>query len=114
MENCIFCKIVGKEIPARIVYEDDRILAFEDIHPQAPVHLLIIPKEHVSSLNELPEASGDILSYILIKARSLAEARGVRASGYRMVLNTAPDSGQEVFHIHFHLLGGRRMTWPPG
>jgi len=114
MENCIFCKIIKREIPARIIYEDARILAFDDIRPQAPVHMLIIPKPHVSSLNEFPESSADLLSHILLKAPSLAEAKGIRASGYRIVLNTAPDSGQEVFHIHFHLLGGRRMTWPPG
>lgn len=114
MESCIFCKIIKREIPAKIIYEDDRILAFDDIRPQAPVHVLIIPKPHVRSLNEFPGSSGDILSYILLKAPSLAEAKGIRTSGYRIVLNTARDSGQEVFHIHFHLLGGRRMGWPPG
>ena len=112
--DCIFCKIIGKEIPAKHVYEDDRILAFDDINPQAPVHVLVIPKAHYESLNAVPEAEGDILSHILLKAREIAEIKGIREAGYRIVLNTARDSGQEVFHIHFHILGGRRMHWPPG
>ena len=114
MDSCIFCKIVDKKIPAKIVYEDDEVLAFEDLHPQAPVHVLIIPKEHVASLNDLPEGRGDLVASALIKARKIAQRLGVDQSGYRIVLNTAKDSGQEVFHIHFHLLGGRKMTWPPG
>jgi histidine triad (HIT) family protein len=114
MDDCLFCKIAAKQIPAKIVYEDDRLLAFDDIRPQAPVHTLIIPKEHVASLNDVPEDRSGLLAAILIAARKIAEDKGVAASGYRIVLNTARDSGQEVFHIHFHLLGGRRMTWPPG
>ena len=112
--DCLFCKIVNKEIPAKIIYEDDMILAFDDINPQAPVHVLVIPKEHFESLNEVPEERGDTLSRILQKAKDIAELKGIRESGYRIVLNTARDSGQEVFHIHFHILGGRRMHWPPG
>ena len=114
MEDCIFCKIVCKEIPAKIVYENEGILAFEDIKPQAPVHILIIPKEHVSSLNTLSEDKESLIGSIFLTARRIAEERGIKDSGYRIVLNTGKDSGQEVFHIHFHLLGGRRMTWPPG
>ena len=114
MNDCIFCKIAKKEIPAKIVYEDDNILAFDDIRPQAPVHVLVIPKAHWASLNDVPDAEQGILGDILIKAREIAQVKGVRESGYRIVLNTAPDSGQDVFHIHFHILGGRRMTWPPG
>lgn len=114
MEGCIFCRIVNKDIPARIVLEDDEVLAFEDINLKAPVHILIIPKEHIASLNDLPKARQSLLGRILIKARTLAAEKGIAKSGYRIVLNTGPDSGQEVFHIHFHLLGGRRMTWPPG
>ncbi len=114
MEECIFCKIVNKEIPAKVVYEDDRILAFDDINPQAPVHVLLIPKEHYTSLNDIPEERKDLLGHILFKARQVAQEKGVKESGYRIVLNTARDSGQDVFHIHFHVLGGRRMTWPPG
>lgn len=114
MEDCLFCKIITKKIPAKVVFEDDRILAFDDIRPQAPEHTLIIPKEHFASLNDLTEDKADILSYILMKARRIAEDKGILKSGYRIVLNTAKDSGQEVFHIHFHLLGGRKMSWPPG
>jgi histidine triad (HIT) family protein len=114
MEDCIFCKIVNKEIPAKTVLEDERVLAFHDINPQAPVHILIIPKEHFSSLNEIPEDEKDLLSHILLQTRQIAVNTGIAETGYRIVLNTARDSGQDVFHIHFHLLGGRRMTWPPG
>jgi histidine triad (HIT) family protein len=96
------------------VYEDETILAFEDIHPKAPTHILIIPKDHFASLNDVPEDKADLLSHILIKARQIARDKGIAESGYRIVLNTARDSGQDVFHIHFHLLGGRKMFWPPG
>ncbi len=114
MEDCIFCKIINKEIPAELIFEDDRIAAFNDTNPQAPIHILIIPKEHFASLNVIPEEKIDILSHILFRARQIARNLGIDEKGYRIVLNTARDSGQEVFHIHFHLLGGRRMTWPPG
>ena len=114
MEECIFCKIINKEIPASIVYEDERMIAFSDINPQAPVHILLIPKEHFPSLNEIPEDKKDILSHILLKAREIAREREIGDRGYRIVLNTARESGQEVLHIHFHLLGGRQMSWPPG
>lgn len=114
MSDCLFCKIVAGEIPAKVIYRDDRVLAFEDIRPQAPTHILIIPLEHFPSLNQVPEDRGDLLGHILLAARKIAEERDIDADGYRVVLNTGPDSGQEVFHIHFHLLGGRRMTWPPG
>jgi histidine triad (HIT) family protein len=114
MDDCLFCKIAAKTIPAKIVYEDDRLLAFDDIRPQAPTHTLIIPKEHFASLNDVPEDRGDLLAAILFAARRIAADKGIAASGYRIVLNTARDSGQDVLHIHFHLLGGRRMSWPPG
>jgi histidine triad (HIT) family protein len=114
MDDCLFCKIAARTIPAKVVYEDDRILAFDDIRPQAPVHTLIIPKAHYASLNEVPEGEGSLLAHILLKAREIAAAKGVAETGYRVVLNTARDSGQEVYHIHFHVLGGRRMAWPPG
>ena len=114
MENCLFCKIINKEIPARIVYEDEHILAFKDINPQAPLHILLIPKEHFASLNALPEDKRHVIGRIFIKAREIASKNGIKDRGYRIVLNTEKDSGQEVFHIHFHLLGGRPMTWPPG
>jgi histidine triad (HIT) family protein len=114
MTDCLFCRIASKEIPARIVYEDERILAFEDIRPQAPVHVLLIPKAHWASLNDVPEDEQGLFGEILLKAREIARLKGIRESGYRIVLNTAADSGQEVLHLHFHILGGRRMTWPPG
>jgi len=114
MEDCIFCKIIQKTLPSKIVFEDDRIVAFEDINPKAPVHILIIPKVHYASLKEIPGEEKDILSHILMCARNIAQDHGIGDSGFRIVLNTGPDSGQEVFHIHFHLFGGRRMSWPPG
>ena len=114
MEDCIFCKIAAKEIPAKVVYEDDALFAFEDINPKAPVHVLLIPKAHYASLNEVPDSESGLLGRLLLAARKIAQDRGIAAQGYRVVLNTARDSGQEVFHIHFHVLGGRRMTWPPG
>ena len=114
MDSCIFCKIKKREIPSKIVFEDEKIVAFNDINPQARVHILLIPKEHFASLNDIPEEKKDILSHLLLKARQIAQQEGISKSGYRIVLNTEEDSGQEVFHIHFHLLGGRRMTWPPG
>jgi histidine triad (HIT) family protein len=114
MEDCIFCKIINKEIPASIVYEDERIIAFDDINPQAPVHVLLIPREHFPSLNEIPEEKKDVLSHLLFKAREIAREKEIGERGYRVVLNTARESGQDVFHIHFHLLGGRQMSWPPG
>ncbi|MFC2158606.1 histidine triad nucleotide-binding protein [Acidobacteriota bacterium] len=114
MEDCIFCKIIKGEIPTQTVYEDENIFAFDDINPQAPVHTLVIPKEHFISLNEIPEDKSDLLGHILVKSRQIAEEKGIGETGYRIVLNTARDSGQEVFHIHFHILGGRKMTWPPG
>ncbi len=114
MEDCIFCKIINKEIPASIVYEDERIIAFDDINPQAPVHVLLIPKEHYPSLNEIPEDRKDVLSHLLLKAREIAREKEIGERGYRIVLNTARESGQDVLHIHFHLLGGRQMSWPPG
>jgi len=112
--DCLFCRIVRRELPANILFENERLLAFEDIRPKAPVHVLVIPKDHFASLNEAPDGAEALLGEILLRARDLARQKGVGESGYRVVLNTARDSGQEVFHIHFHILGGRRLTWPPG
>jgi histidine triad (HIT) family protein len=114
MSDCIFCRIIKGEIPSRTVIEDEDLLAFEDINPQAPTHILIIPKQHYASLLEIPVENKDLLGKIFIKAREIAQQRGLDESGFRIVLNTGKDSGQDVFHIHFHVLGGRRMTWPPG
>jgi histidine triad (HIT) family protein len=123
MTDCIFCKIAAGDIPAKIVYQDELIVAFDDIRPQAPVHTLIIPREHFAALPDVPDGRGEgsglvdgggLLAHILLKAPQIAAAKGVAGSGYRVVLNTGPDSGQDVFHVHFHLLGGRRLGWPPG
>lgn len=110
--SCLFCKIAAGEIPATIVKRTDGFLAFRDINPQAPTHLLVIPTKHLGSLNEAgdPRLLGDLLLF----ARDLAREVGIAEHGYRVVLNTNPDGGQTVFHLHLHLLGGRRMTWPPG
>ncbi len=112
--DCLFCRIVRKEIPAKILFENERVLAFEDIRPKAPVHVLVIPKDHFASLNDAPEGAAGLLGEVLFRARELAREKGIAQSGYRIVLNTAADSGQEVLHIHFHVLGGRRLEWPPG
>jgi len=114
MKDCIFCKIINKDIPASIVYEDEEIVAFNDINPKAPVHILLIPKQHFASLNDIPLKKKQILSELLFKAKQIAEEKGIADSGYRLVLNTGKDSGQEVCHLHLHLLGGRKMGWPPG
>jgi histidine triad (HIT) family protein len=114
MSDCLFCKIVDREIPAAIVYEDDRVLAFNDINPQAPVHVLVIPKRHIASLADLAPNHDPIVGELVRRAAAIADERGIAAGGYRTVFNTNRDAGQTVFHIHLHLLGGRSLTWPPG
>jgi histidine triad (HIT) family protein len=114
MADCLFCKIVTREIPASIVYEDDRVLAFNDINPQAPTHVLVVPKRHIESLNELAAGDDGIVGEVVRRAAAIAKDRGISTGGYRTVFNTNRDAGQTVFHIHLHLLGGRRMAWPPG
>ena len=113
MSKTIFKRIIDREIPAKIVYEDDRCLAFEDVNPQAPVHLLIIPKKEIPSLADLSEGDAALAGHLLLVARKLAAQRNL-AGGYRVVANSGPDAGQSVPHLHFHLLGGRSMSWPPG
>lgn len=110
--DCLFCRIVKKEIPASIVAENGHCIAFRDINPQAPTHILIIPRQHVASLNEVKDPA--MLAQMHQLAVQLAKAEGLGERGYRTVINTNADAGQTVFHIHLHLLGGRRMTWPPG
>jgi len=114
MSDCLFCKIAEKKIPSKIVHEDDRAVVFEDITPQAPVHLLIIPKTHLASLSEAKQADRDLLGHLLLLCATIAEDRGLAQSGYRVVSNTGAQAGQSVFHLHLHLLGGRPMHWPPG
>jgi histidine triad (HIT) family protein len=111
---CLFCKIVNREVPASIVYEDDHLLAFNDINPQAPVHILVVPKRHISTLTDLQPADDAIVGEIVRRAASIAEERAIAAGGFRTVFNTNRDAGQTVFHIHLHLLGGRSLEWPPG
>jgi histidine triad (HIT) family protein len=111
-DDCLFCRIVRKEIPATLVAETDRCIAFRDINPQAPVHVVIIPREHVASLNEARDA--DLIGSLSLLAAKVARTEGISESGYRTVINTNRDAGQTVFHVHLHLLGGRAMTWPPG
>jgi histidine triad (HIT) family protein len=111
-EGCLFCKIVRKEIPATIVAEDEHGVAFRDINPQAPVHVLVVPREHVASLNEATDPL--LVGRMTALAASVARDEGLAARGYRVVINTNADAGQTVFHIHLHLLGGRRLGWPPG
>ena len=114
MADCLFCKIVTREIPGSIVYEDDRVLAFNDINPQAPTHVLIVPKRHIASLDDLTPGDDQIVGELTRRAAAIAKDRGIAAGGYRTVFNTNRDAGQTVFHIHLHLLGGRAMKWPPG
>ncbi len=112
--SCLFCRIAAHEIPADIVRESDRVTAFRDVNPQAPTHILLIPKEHVTSVADLSDHHGDVLVDIVQAASQLAGAEGIADSGWRLVTNVGPDAGQTVFHLHFHLLGGRAMDWPPG
>ena len=107
-------KIISKEIPSDVVCENDHILAFRDINPQAPTHILIIPKEHISTLNELEKIHQALAGEILLTSTLLAEREGIADSGYRTVFNCNKNGGQDIYHIHLHLLGGRKMTWPPG
>lgn len=114
MENCLFCKIAEGQIPAKIVYQDENVVAFEDINPQAPHHILLIPRQHISSMAELTPEDGPVLVDLFTTASKLAQDMGLGERGYRFVTNVGPDAGQSVFHLHFHLLGGRKFGWPPG
>jgi histidine triad (HIT) family protein len=111
--NCLFCRIIRGEIPAKKVYEDDDVLAFDDIEPQAPTHVLIIPKKHFAGLKEAQTDDAELIGRCHLAAAQIARERNVE-TGYRTVLNVGPDAGQSVFHLHVHLLGGRQLTWPPG
>ena len=113
-ETCIFCRIAAGEIPSNKVFEDEHTVAFHDIEPRAPVHVLIIPRRHIAAVNQIQDGDTGTLGRLFLVARSLARELGVADSGYRMVVNNGPDAGQSVDHIHMHLLGGRPMQWPPG
>lgn len=114
MSDCLFCKIRDGEIPADIVYEDDKVLAFRDVNPHAPVHILIIPRKHISTVNNLEEGDELTMGTLFSTAKMIAAQEGVNEDGYRMVVNCNHQAGQSVFHIHMHLLAGRDMSWPPG
>jgi histidine triad (HIT) family protein len=113
LTDCLFCRIIRKELPSDIVYEDDDVLAFRDIKPEAPVHVLIIPKRHIASLANLTDEDTDVMGHAMFVASRLARDLGI-SEGYRVVTNCGKDAGQSVFHIHMHLLGGRSLGWPPG
>jgi len=112
--DCLFCRIASKDIPAKIAHEDDMAVAFEDINPKAPVHILVIPRKHIPTIADLGVEDSSLIGHLVQVARGLAAEKGISASGYRLVFNCRADAGQDVFHIHLHLLGGRKMTWPPG
>ena len=114
MVDCIFCKIINGEIPSKKIYEDDKVYAFYDITPEAPVHFLVIPKEHIESANDLNDNNIDIVSHIFKVINKLVVELNISANGYRVVNNCGEDGGQSVKHIHFHVLGGRSLQWPPG
>jgi histidine triad (HIT) family protein len=111
---CLFCKIAQKEIPAKVLFEDDDLLAFSDVNPMAPTHALVIPKRHVESLNHATSDDAAMLGKLLLAARRVAKEAGIETSGWRAVINSGPNAGQSVYHVHVHVLGGRQMEWPPG
>jgi len=114
MSECIFCRVAARESPAGIVYEDEACVAFRDINPQAPVHLLVVPRRHITSLNDNLEQDKELLGHLLTVVSRMAREQGIDGTGCRTVINTNAEAGQTVFHLHIHLLGGRRLHWPPG
>lgn len=112
--NCLFCRIARGEIPAAIVFEDSDVMAFRDVNPQAPTHLLVIPKEHIATINDIDTQHERLLGRMIMTAKKLTAMEGFNEAGYRLVFNVNSDGGQTVHHIHLHILGGRKMTWPPG
>ena len=114
MNECIFCKIVARTIPAALVYEDDLVVAFDDTNPQAPTHTLVIPRKHVASIAELQDSDVGLLGHLLLAGNKIAKLKGIADAGYRVVVNTGAHGGQSVSHLHLHVLGGRHLAWPPG
>lgn len=114
MTDCLFCRIATKQTPATVVYENESVLAFRDINPQAPVHLLVIPKRHITTINDLADGDSALMGQMVLAAQQLAAQEGVAEAGFRLVMNCNRDGGQTVYHIHLHLLGGRGLHWPPG
>jgi histidine triad (HIT) family protein len=113
-ETCIFCRIIAGSIPAKLAHEDEHTVAFHDIDPRAPVHVLIIPRKHLPAVDRLDDGDAELMGRLMLTGRKLARELGVADSGYRLVINNGPDAGQSVDHVHMHLLGGRPLTWPPG
>jgi histidine triad (HIT) family protein len=114
MSECIFCKILAGTIPAALVYEDDLVVAFDDVNPQAPTHTLVIPRKHVASMAELQDSDVGLLGRLMLAGNKIAAQKGIADAGYRVVVNTGAHGGQSVFHLHLHVLGGRHLAWPPG
>jgi histidine triad (HIT) family protein len=114
MSDCLFCAVIEGKVKGDVVYQDDAVVAFRDIGPKAPVHLLIVPRKHIASVSSLEPADGPVVGAIFIAAAKLAKDFGIAESGYRVVVNNGADAGQSVLHLHYHLLGGRQMRWPPG
>jgi histidine triad (HIT) family protein len=114
MTTCLFCNIVSRAIPAQIVFDNDHVVAFQDIRPIAPVHALVIPKKHIAGIHDATSGDAQELGHMLLAARDVAEKLGLSPRGYRLVINQGPDAGQSVFHLHCHVIGGRPMAWPPG
>lgn len=114
MRDCLFCKIINGEIPSKKVYEDDKVLAFYDISPEAPIHFLVIPKKHIASANDITEENAEVVSHIFVVINKIARELKINETGYRIVNNCGKDGGQTVGHMHFHVLGQREMKWPPG
>ncbi|MBZ5515017.1 MAG: histidine triad nucleotide-binding protein [Acidobacteriia bacterium] len=114
MDNCLLCRIIARQAPAKVVYEDDLVVAIEDAHPQAPVHLLVVPRQHLPSLKEATREDEPLLGRLLTVAAQLARERGLEPKGYRTVINSGSFAGQSIFHLHVHILGGRVFRWPPG
>lgn len=114
MSDCLFCKIVSGEIPCDKLYENDKLIAFRDIDPKAPTHILVIPKKHIRSINELDISDQNLAGEILLTAKEIAKIENIESSGYRTIFNTNSDGGQTVYHIHMHVMGGRQLHWPPG
>jgi histidine triad (HIT) family protein len=112
--NCIFCRIIEKKIPANIVHEDELVVAFNDLNPQAPVHLLIVPKKHIAEIHSISAVDRELIGHLFFVAKTIATRNGLDRDGYRMVINNGKGAGQTVFHVHLHLLSGRNFVWPPG
>jgi len=113
-QNCIFCKIIEKKIPSKLVHEDELAVAFEDLNPQAPIHILIVPKKHIADIHSIKQNDRELIGHLFFVAQALGQEKGLDKSGYRIVINNGRDAGQGVFHIHLHMLAGRPMAWPPG